>query len=127
MDSTQISTVVRGNEVHIVYEKTLYIPAERLKNIRRYLTEIPTCKDDCLGEDETISYTCCFPHNYEVDIKCCGVAYDEDETEANLAWTEGVLFHDGSEVCCSEASDQFEGDWEFESGYRTFIVHVVAA
>ena len=106
------------------FTRTIYISKESLRKINEYLTLEPTSVSECLSEDETISYSADFDNGYEMDIKCCGVQYDPDEP-SNLAWSEAVLFHNGSEVCRTEPVDLFEGDWELSDGDKLFTVHVV--
>ena len=102
--------------------KTIYVPQAVLSRIQKYLTEEPKTEEECLSEKETILYSCQLSDRYEADIKCCGVQYREGES--NLAWTEAVLFKNGCEVCCTEPSDQFEGEWILHDGDNTFTVIV---
>jgi hypothetical protein len=106
------------------YEKTIYVSQTLLNMVNKHLTVEPTCREECLGEDNTISVTADFGNGIEMDIKCCSVQYEEGES--NLAWTEAVLFRSGSEVCCSEPSDEFEGEWELEYKGDKYVVHVEA-
>lgn len=106
----------------MVYEKTIRIAQSKLDKINRYLTVEPVDEYECLGEDLTIVATVKFDNDIEMDIKCCGVQYQEGES--NLAWTEAVLFKNGSEVCCTEPCDEFEGDWELECDGDKYVVHV---
>ena len=90
--------------------------------INKLLTEQLASEDDCFGEDQTISVTAIFGNGYEMDIKCCGVQYEEGGD--NTAWTEAVLFRNGSEVCCSEPSDEFLGEWILSSVEDEYVVNV---
>ena len=55
-----------------------------------------------------LSYTVQFPDGKQMDIKCCGC---QDEP----SWTEAVLFDaDGSQLCCTEPGDSFDGPWELQ-------------
>lgn len=105
------------------YEKTITISKAAADMITRYLTVEPTCAKDCLGEDETIIYTAVFDNGIEVDIKCCGVQYHEDE-ETNTAWCEAVMFDGHSEICCEYGEDDFFGEWELEYNDDEYIVTV---
>ena len=105
------------------YEKTITINKAAADMINRYLTIEPTCADECLGEDETIIYTAVFDNGFEVDIKCCGVQYREDE-DCNTAWCEAVLFKNGNEICCVYGEDDFLGEWELEYGNDEYVVIV---
>lgn len=69
--------------------------------------------------DEAIVHTAKFPDGLEADIKL--VICDED----NYPYTEGVLFHNGSEVCFPEPSDAYDGEWYFEYNGIEYIVDVV--
>ena len=99
--------------IGMTYESVLAIPAKEAKIIQRYTDIEPTSEDECLGEDEIIAYNVQFKNGYEMDIKCCGVQYEEGSV--NTAWCEAVLFNrQEAEVCCSEPSDGFFGKWELE-------------
>ena len=106
------------------HEKTIYVSQTLLNMVNKYLTIEPTCREECLGEDNTISVTADFGNGMEMDIKCCGVQYREGES--NTAWTEAVLFENGSEVCCTDPADDFEGEWELECDGDQYIVYVEA-
>lgn len=101
----------------------IYIKQKLFDKITRYLTEEPRSEKECLPEDETITFTATFDDGYEVDVKCCGVQYNENDS--NLAWAEAVLFHNGAEVCCSEPCDEIDGVWTLEDGDKVFEVVVV--
>ena len=103
--------------------KTIYVPDRVLEQINRYLATEPKSADECLGEDGAIVYTANFGDGYEMDIKCCGVRYFEGD--ANMPWTEAVLFLNGSELRCSEPSEDFEGEWVITYGGEDFIVDIV--
>ena len=105
------------------YENTIVINKAEADMINRYLTVEPKCAADCLGEDETIIHTAVFDNGIEVDIKCCGVQYCEDE-DTNTAWCEGVLFNNGCERCCMDGEDDFFGDWQFEYEGDEYTVFV---
>lgn len=94
------------------YTGKLVVSMEDAKRIHRYLYEEPKDADECLGEDETISYTVCFGDGYEADVKCCGVPFQEGES--NLAWAEVVLFRNGAECTCIGPDDEFFGTWTWE-------------
>lgn len=103
----------------------IYVPEVVLDRINNYLTIEPKSQEECLSEDETITYTAIFDEHYEMDIKCCGVQFSEGES--NLAWTEAVLFKDGCAVAMTEPSDTFEGEWELEVDgikFTTFVWRV---
>ena len=76
-----------------------------------------------LGEDIAIVKTATFDNGVEMDIKCCGVQYNEDD-ESNTAWTEAVLFKNGSELCFTEPSDEYLGEWILEYNGDEYVVFV---
>ena len=116
-------------------ERELAMVIERELEIERCYVEVPKSKyfaklidgylnakgkneDECLNENQTLTYTAVFKNGYEMDIKVCGVEYIDGED--NSAWTEAVLFHYGSEVACTEPSDEFFGTWEMHDGNKVF-------
>ena len=109
----------------MTFEKMITISEDMSRTIRRYLQIEPENEAECLGEDETITYTAAFENGFEMDIKCCGVQYREGET--NTAWSEAVLFHNGTECCCESGEDAFLGDWQIDYGGNSYVVHVVSA
>ena len=107
------------------YYKKIAISKEKAKLINTYLTVEPSCEEECFSEDETITETVRFDNGYEMDIKCCGVQYHENE--CNTAWTEAVLFNKrGGSVSCSEPEETFLGKWTL-SDYQgnTYTTEVV--
>lgn len=105
------------------YKQNIYVKKAQAELIKRYLFEEPTCEKDCLDEDETITYTAIFHNGMEVDIKCCGVQYNEGE--CNTAWCEAVMFCNGSEVGCWYGEDDFFGEWWLEYDNDDYIINVI--
>lgn len=104
--------------------KTIKVNAMDSDFLKRILSKEPTCEEECFGEDSTFSVTIPFPNGFEIDIKCCGVQYEEDN-DTNLPWTEAVLFNkDGGQCCFTEPSDDFFGEWELEYDNVRYIVFV---
>lgn len=99
--------------------REIIIPKKNAEYLKKLLHTVPQSESDCFGEDETISHTAVFENGIEMDIKVCGVQYEEDEE--NLPWTEAVLFDHGSEVCCSEPAEEFFGSWELEYNGTKYI------
>ena len=62
--------------------------------------------------------TCEFPNGLQADIKI--VSSDHDVTP----WTEGVLFKDGNEICCTGVSDDILGEYIFHVGNDDYTVIV---
>lgn len=106
-------------------EKTIVVPANEADKIEKAMNwregDDPSLR---LGEDETISYTADFGNGMEVDVKVCGVQYEEEST-CNSAWAEAVLFRHCSEVCCTEPDDEFFGQWQLEHGGAAYRVNVM--
>lgn len=101
----------------MTHEQVIHIGEYDTKAVNHWLSS----NDDInhLGEDDTFIETANFGNGFEMDIKCCG-------TQDGSAWTEAVLFKNGSEVCCSEPGEDFFGDWILECDGDTFITHVIA-
>lgn len=114
---------ILGGEPPRRHEKTVKVPAKLLSQINKYLREEPKDESECLGEDETISVTAQFENGIEMDIKCCGVQFEEGGN--NTAWTEAVLFRNGSQIACTEVCDIFEDKWELEDGDDIYCVNIV--
>lgn len=105
------------------YEQTIKISKTLADAINKYLHQQPSCAEECLGEDSTITKTAVFPDGIEMDIKCCGVQYREEE-EDNTAWTEAVLFHNGQEVCCTDCFDEYLGTWALMHDDIEYVVTI---
>lgn len=103
------------------FEQTIKLSKEETEFVERVLTVEPTNEDECMGEDETFTKTVKFENGVEMDIKICGVQYNEDEA-SNLPWTEAVLFRNNSEVCCSEPEIDFLGEWILEDDDDEYVV-----
>lgn len=98
-------------EQYRVFEETLVLNKVDTDYLNRLLHEIPQSPDECLmGEDDSESYGIKFENGYSVDIRVCGVKFEEGST--NLPWTEAILCDEtGCEVCVSDACDEFFGTW----------------
>ena len=109
------------------YKKELFISKEDVNRINHYLHNEPTDETECLGEDVTIVYTAVFDNGIEMDIKCCGVQYQEGES--NTAWTEAVLFKDGNEVAHTEPDEDIcaEPTCEFHPHHHVPLAKADAA
>lgn len=102
---------------------TIIIPNRLADAINNYLNNEPCCEEECLGEDDTIIFTATFNNKYQMDVKCCGVQYLENET--NTAWTEAVLFNEhGVELCSTEPSEEYLGEWNINYGGDEYAVTV---
>lgn len=95
------------------------------ERIRHILEDEPADEAECFGEKEpAITVTARFDDGREVDVKCCGVRYEEGGS--NVGWTEAVLFDgSGCELCCSEVGEAFTGEWALEADGDTYVVDVV--
>lgn len=67
--------------------------------------------------DETITHAAKFPNGIEVDIK---LVICEEEAP----YTEGVLFHNGFELTCTEPGCTYDGEWNFECNGIEYTVFV---
>nr|WP_217936893.1 hypothetical protein [Enterocloster clostridioformis] len=108
--------------VYIQYEKYLFIEGSELKRINQLLHEEPESPCDCMGVDETIIYTVNFPNDMSVDVKICGVQFEEGND--NLPWTEAVLFKEGYEISSTEPAEEIKGEWILFDGEDEYIVNV---
>lgn len=121
---------ILGNEEkgHIManrYEQTITITKELAEAIRHILEDEPANEDECFGSKEpAITVTARFEDGKEMDVKCCGVDYEE--SGYNTGWTEAVLFDEnGCELGCTDVEDEFLGDWELEHGDDEYVIHVI--
>ena len=109
------------------YIKKIVVDKETLDFINKALTFEPKSKEEMVltEDDRNIVHTATFPNGYFMDIKCCGVQYEEDS--CNTAWTEAVLFDKkGYEVDCSDVEEKYLRTWELEdedgNSYRCEVV-----
>ena len=107
------------------HKTEIVIPYEEAQRIRELLTKEPESEDECMGEDTIITYTAKFDNGLEVDVKLCGVQFDEDNG-ANRPWAEAVLFKDGCEVACSDVEEDYFGIWDLEYDGEKYSVIVMA-
>ena len=68
--------------------------------------------------DEAIIHTAKFPNGIEADIQLV-------ICEEGYPYTEGVLFHNGFELTCTEPDDTYDGEWYFEHNGIEYIVNVI--
>lgn len=59
------------------YEKQIVLEKALLETVEKLLRTEPKDESTCMGEEETISVTVQFANGFEMDIKCCGVQYEE--------------------------------------------------
>lgn len=91
------------------YFSTLTLESHTFTHLQTLLHTEPSCKSDCFGENEKITYTVRFPDDVEMDLEICGVQYQEGES--NLPWTQAVLFLHGCELTFTEPEGDFCGKW----------------
>jgi hypothetical protein len=117
---------MKFKETERILTKKIEVPKKEADFYERLLHEEPKSWDDCFGEDETVSLTAKFEDGNEIDVKICGVQYDEDAT-TNKPWTEAVLFDsNGSEILCSDVEEELFGTWILEHDGTRYVVDVVA-
>lgn len=95
------------------YQKTITVSTPEAAFINKAMQS-----KDMMGEGDTIFQTARFADGMEMDVKLCGA---QDDTP----WTEAVLFKDGSEVCCSEPGEAYDGHWTLECNGNTYTAMVV--
>lgn len=107
------------------FEKTVAISENLAERVRHILEDEPASYEDCFGSKEpAITVTAIFDDGHMVDVKCCGVDYEEGG--CNTGWTEAVMFDSaGCELGFTDVEDYFVGDWAIEDGDAEYIVHVV--
>lgn len=105
-----------------VNKRQIIVLSDEAAEINRLLEKEPESESDCFSD--TISYTAQFDNGIEMDIKICGVDYEEGGS--NKPYAEAVLFKNGCELCCSEPDDEFFQNWELEYEGVRYIVKVVA-
>lgn len=106
-------------------EKKIMLKPEEVKYIARLLSVEPTSQEECFGEDETITHTVMFGNGMEMDIKLCGVQYEEGG--CNKPWTEAVLFKNGNQVSCTEPDEIYLGEWCLEYDGDEYVTRVETA
>lgn len=103
-------------------EKILYIPAKAINNYNALMRpdkeSVDYKKQDIPRYELIEKWTVDFGNGYEVDIKVCSSDYGDP------LWCEGVLFFHGSEVSCTDVSDELTGEYSFEIQGEKFAVHV---
>lgn len=110
-------------EFGLMYKKKIAVSQDEAKVIQYAIDHNPESEEECFGEDKTITNTVCFEDGYKIDIKCCGVQYEEGGV--NTAWGEAVLFNDkGCEIACTEPSDEYFGQWTLYSLEDMYIVDI---
>ena len=104
------------------HRSTIMISEKTAIHIEYMLKHVPFSAEDCMGEDETLTFTAGFQDRMSVDVKVCGVKYREGED--NQPWTEAVLFRNNCEVCCTEPRETVFGEWVLEDDDDEYIVNV---
>ena len=104
------------------HRSTIMVSEKTAIHIEYMLKHVPFSAKDCMGEDETLTFTAGFQDRMSVDVKVCGVKYREGED--NQPWTEAVLFRNNCEVCCTEPRETVFGEWVLEDDDDEYIVNV---
>lgn len=104
--------------------KTIKVNAQYAAYLKHLLTKEPSCEEECFGESRTTWVVVPFPDGIEIDIKCCGVRYEEGNS--NLPWTEAVMYQNHGECCFTEPGDaeDFFGRWELDYNDIRYVVFV---
>ena len=103
--------------------KQIIVPRRNAQEITRVLNTVPENEKGCFTEDESITYTADFGDGIEMDVKVCGVSYEEGES--NKPYTEAVLFRNGCKLCCTDPDEDFFGEWKLKHEGITYIAEVV--
>lgn len=100
--------------------QTVRVEKNRAEWICGLLTNEPKDESECFGEDESFTVTATFDNGVKMDIKLCGVQYEEGGS--NTPWTQAVLIApNGSQLAFTDPSDSFFGPWELEHDNVTYI------
>lgn len=108
------------------FRMQLQLDTETVEYLEHLCQYEPQSLDECFTDREpSINFTVKFPNDYQMDIKCCGVDYEEGGS--NTAWTEAVLFNEnGCEVGFTEPEDSILGEFWIERDNINYTVEVVA-
>ena len=101
-----------------VNKRTIYVPAEQFDRLER---EMMNGADDKTGRGECMfDVSANFGDGFEVDIRIYNA-------EGDLPWSEGVLYKDGHEVCCTQVAGCLGGEYIMDDSEtnQQFSVHVV--
>lgn len=103
--------------------RQIIVTKKEADEINALLKTEPKDESDCFGKNTIKSYTAEFDDGIEMDVKICGVQYEENGN--NTPWTEAVLFMNGHELCCTEVGEDFLGEWELEYDGTKYITEVI--
>lgn len=106
-------------------EKKITLLPEEVKYIASLLSAGPASQEECFGEDETIMHTAIFGNGMEMDIKLCGVQYEDGGF--NKPWTEAMLFKNGTQVACTEPDETYLGEWCLKYDGNEYVTCVETA
>jgi hypothetical protein len=101
---------------------SVVIDPETAEVLEKLCTKEPRNSKECFGEDEKESYTVKFSDGKEMDIECCGVQYEEGES--NTAWTQAILYDPPCELVFMTSDDMF-GEWELEYDGVRYVANVI--
>lgn len=100
----------------------VHIKANKAK-VERLLAE-PQTEDEWLGSGTLYGESVIFKDGYMMDVRICGVLQFE-EGGCNSAWTEAVLYDPfGFEVACTDAGEDFFGEWQIERNGNEYKVTI---
>lgn len=94
------------------YEKVLTLPVSTIKHLR-HITESRFNDRDSMpmGEDDVESYHVTFDDNTVMDLRFCGVKFEEGSD--NAAYTEALLIREDTSIALSDPSDfAVDDEWE---------------
>lgn len=108
------------------YEKVLTLPASTIKHLR-HITE--SRFDDRsampMGEDDVESYLVTFDDDTVMDLRFCGVEFEEGSD--NAAYTEALLIREDTSIALSDPSDfAVDDEWELsDDDGNVYVVTIV--
>lgn len=106
------------------YIESLKITQREYREVYKMLYCEPSNEDECFFENDSRLFTAKFTNGYFMDIKVCGILGFEPNS-SNTCWSEAVLFNKkGAEVVCTDAGDDFLGEWMLEDGDDMYVVTV---
>lgn len=106
------------------YIETIKVTNAEYREVYKMLYHEPANEKECFLENDSRLFTVKFTNGYFMDIKVCGILSFEQGT-SNTCWSEAVLFNEkGAEVACTDAGDDFLGEWMIEYSDNQYIVTV---
>ena len=100
----------------------IYIPIKDAEEIDYMLTHEPKSKAESVPEGEVLGYAINLDSSYCMVVRICGVQYLP--AEDNRPWCEAILYENGMEVACTDATGEFFGEWKIAYKGEEFVVRI---